>query len=92
MDDLDPELATFLSAHSAHGDLVKWGFVSEVGMGLHQVNDPPAIIRAIKERKLTGEHATLAADLVLKCKPPKGFWYAETAAQLIEHIIEDQPL
>lgn len=92
MDDIDLDFTTFLATHRVHSDLVKWGFVNEVAPGRHQVNDPQAIISAIKSSKLTGEHADLAASLLLQCKPPKGFWYAENSTDLIERIRVDLPL
>lgn len=88
----DLELTSLLATHAVHGDLVQAGYVHEVMPGRFQVAHPPAILEAIKARRLTGKHALVAAGLVLQCKPPKGFWYAESPEELIERVMKDQPL
>lgn len=90
--DADAELADFLSSHAAHDDLIRGGFIREVAPKRYQVTEPPAIIAAIRAGTLTGRHLELAAMLLFECRPPKGFWFAESPDELIERIRTDQPL
>jgi hypothetical protein len=97
--DADLDLTTYLARHAAHEDLVKWGFVRCItrgnypgGKAQYQVAYPPDIIEAIRTGRLTGNHAVVAAGLVLQCTPPKKFWYSTSPEELIERIHAAEPL